>query len=627
MEVHRGPRATAATTVTLALTVVLLAPVTRVLFPRLYLLGEDASFLVVGLLGLLVFGAPILALVFVRLPPRALAMVGVVLLAVARLAVQFLHPVPVWLAVGSTASGLVGATCVIVGLSAVRTTRASLPLAVVAGLALDTAMRLPTGSWEPVWQEGPGPIVLALALVTAAVTAAVMATRGPADHRPGVAGTGIAAIGPFLMLQFIFLQNLGGVGASVPVTFPATTVIVLTGDVLALGVAWFTLVNAERLGPAAVSVMAALVVVASGILPAATGAAAIWFALPLQGVASGCLALGAVRPRAASPGRGVVSVALAALGFLGLALAWQLHIDRPLPFPRTVVPALAGLWLGLTAVMASRHAVRPANARPAAAAAAVLVIGTVVAGVISTLSWPAMLPPRPGDVDVTVVSFNVRGALGEDAMIDANAIADSIAASDPDVVLLQEVARGWPVFGQYDLLGRLSQRLRLPYRYEPAADVQFGNAILSRLPVSEVAAGPLPEVEGSQDRSFIAVRVETIAGPLLVVDTHLESDSAEQIDALLAAVGGESPAVIGGDLNMATTDTANVRRFTAAQLVDAEAATGDPCRTTSVAPTSTCDRPDWVWVTPDLRISRFAIGPPSASDHLPVEVTVAMPSG
>jgi len=249
----------------------------------------------------------------------------------------------------------------------------------------------------------------------------------------------------------------------------------------------------------------------------------------------------------------------------------------------------------------------------------------LVVGAITGVAWPSLLAASPGGTEVTIVSFNVRGGLRENAMLDADAIVDSIAAPDPDVLLLQEVARGWPVFGQYDLLARLSQRLRMPYRYEPAADAQFGNVIFSRLPMTPVAAGTLPEVEGSQDRSFLVVRVDTTAGPLLVANAHLESDSAAQIDALLAAIGSESPAVVGGDLNMETTDTANVERFVAAGLIDAEGATGDACRTTSAAPTSVCDRPDWVWVSDELRIVGFEIGAPSASDHLPVEVTVAMP--
>jgi len=283
------------------------------------------------------------------------------------------------------------------------------------------------------------------------------------------------------------------------------------------------------------------------------------------------------------------------------------------------------LWLGVTAIAASRHPALRLSTRPALIAASASVALAVVVGAITAVAWPGPLAAAPGGAEVTIVSFNVRGALRENAMIDADAIVASIAASDPDVVLLQEVARGWPVFGQYDLLARLSQRLRMPYRYEPAADAQFGNAIFSRLPMTPVAAGPLPEVEGSQGRSFLAVRLETAAGPLLVTNAHLESDSAAQIDALLAAIGGESPAVLGGDLNMETTDMESVRRFVSAGLIDAEGATGDPCRTTSAAPTSDCDRPDWVWVSDDLRIAGFEVGAPSASDHLPVEVTVVMP--
>jgi endonuclease/exonuclease/phosphatase (EEP) superfamily protein YafD len=77
-------------------------------------------------------------------------------------------------------------------------------------------------------------------------------------------------------------------------------------------------------------------------------------------------------------------------------------------------------------------------------------------------------------------------------------------------------------------------------------------------------------------------------------------------------------------MNMEPTDVRSVRRFEAAGLVDAATATGAPCRTTSAEPTSPCDRPDWVWVSDEVEMVRFSIGPPSASDHLPIEVTVSL---
>jgi endonuclease/exonuclease/phosphatase family metal-dependent hydrolase len=44
--------------------------------------------------------------------------------------------------------------------------------------------------------------------------------------------------------------------------------------------------------------------------------------------------------------------------------------------------------------------------------------------------------------------------------------------------------------------------------------------------------------------------------------------------------------------------------------------------TTSAEPTSSCDRPDWVFVTPDLGIAELHIGTGGASDHLAIHVTL-----
>jgi endonuclease/exonuclease/phosphatase family metal-dependent hydrolase len=141
-----------------------------------------------------------------------------------------------------------------------------------------------------------------------------------------------------------------------------------------------------------------------------------------------------------------------------------------------------------------------------------------------------------------------------------------------------------------------------------------------------VSAGTLPEVPGKQARSYLAVHVD-VGGdePLLVIGTHLESDDVAQIEAILEVLGDASPAIVAGDLNMQPDDEANVRRFTDAGLVDAEEATGDPCRTTSAEPTSPCYRVSWVFVTSDVEILGFRIGTVVASDHLPVHVQIALP--
>jgi endonuclease/exonuclease/phosphatase family metal-dependent hydrolase len=158
----------------------------------------------------------------------------------------------------------------------------------------------------------------------------------------------------------------------------------------------------------------------------------------------------------------------------------------------------------------------------------------------------------------------------------------------------------------------------MEYVYVPAADDQSGNAILSDLPMQVVDAGPLPD-DGTQRRSYVMVATEQ--GPLAVVATHLHSRSVPQITALLDAVDGRMPAVIAGDMNFAPDDP-EVALFTEAGFIDVVGATGDPCRTTSAEPTSACDRPDWVFVTPDIRVGQVEIGETVASDHLAMHVSL-----
>ena len=53
----------------------------------------------------------------------------------------------------------------------------------------------------------------------------------------------------------------------------------------------------------------------------------------------------------------------------------------------------------------------------------------------------------------------------------------------------------------------------MEYVFAPAADGQFGNAILSDLPMEEIDSGLLPD-DGSQERSYLVVEVTTAAGPV-----------------------------------------------------------------------------------------------------------------
>lgn len=138
--------------------------------------------------------------------------------------------------------------------------------------------------------------------------------------------------------------------------------------------------------------------------------------------------------------------------------------------------------------------------------------------------------------------------------------------------------------------------------------------------MTEVERGTLPD-DGSQGRAYVVVRFDVGERPLYVAGTHLTPRSTTQVSALLDAVGDLSPLIVAGDMNIAPRDP-EITLFTDAGLIDTVGATGDECRTTSAEPTSDCDRPDWVFVTPDLRIEELRIGDGGASDHLAIHLTV-----
>jgi endonuclease/exonuclease/phosphatase family metal-dependent hydrolase len=98
-----------------------------------------------------------------------------------------------------------------------------------------------------------------------------------------------------------------------------------------------------------------------------------------------------------------------------------------------------------------------------------------------------------GGFPVRVASYNIFMGLGADVDMDLDRLAKQIAAQVPDVVALQEVSRGWFTSGSVDLLPRIADRLGYSYRFFPAADQTWGNAILTNLPSADHAHGFLPQ--------------------------------------------------------------------------------------------------------------------------------------
>lgn len=156
-----------------------------------------------------------------------------------------------------------------------------------------------------------------------------------------------------------------------------------------------------------------------------------------------------------------------------------------------------------------------------------------------------------------ILSWNIQWGRGTDGRVDLVRTADTIAGVDPDVICLQEVARHHPDLPGMD--GNAPDQVRwLRERFGGCEGVfaagsdhsdgaggrrQFGEMILSRLPVLQVFRHLLPWPAESGTPSMQRVALEAVlaapglpGGALRVVTTHLEYYSAGQRRAQVGAL-------------------------------------------------------------------------------------------
>lgn len=144
-----------------------------------------------------------------------------------------------------------------------------------------------------------------------------------------------------------------------------------------------------------------------------------------------------------------------------------------------------------------------------------------------------------------LLSWNIQYGKGCDGRIDLGRIADVSRSRGPvDVLCFQEVAQNYSEMGGGDGVDQVAQLCALFPGYQPhfAAGVdalgpdgsrrRFGNLTLSRLPVLDAAAHLLPRPAEPgvlhMPRVAILTLVETSAGPVRVLSTHLEFHSERQ---------------------------------------------------------------------------------------------------
>jgi endonuclease/exonuclease/phosphatase family metal-dependent hydrolase len=160
------------------------------------------------------------------------------------------------------------------------------------------------------------------------------------------------------------------------------------------------------------------------------------------------------------------------------------------------------------------------------------------------------------------------------------AIAATIAGLQPDVVALQEV---WGEPGGTNFAAELGAELGYHHAYAARLsfdDIDFGNAVLSRWPITSTGSTPLPAPpDKDEQRLVLRADVDGPQGPLQVFSTHLNwrfdhsavrQDQVRTITEAVAAAKPRSyPPIVCGDFN-AVPDSDEIRMLTGRAPVPVE---------------------------------------------------------
>jgi endonuclease/exonuclease/phosphatase family metal-dependent hydrolase len=217
-------------------------------------------------------------------------------------------------------------------------------------------------------------------------------------------------------------------------------------------------------------------------------------------------------------------------------------------------------------------------------------------------------PPRDS---FRIGTFNINGCKGTDGRRDVDRVAACL--QDLDFVALNEVhgPRLWERDNQAALLGR---RLGMPWLFAPATrdwhTVEFGNGLLTSLPVESWQRKPLAASNGRGDRNAVLVRLRQRGQTVSVLLTHIaRSDDLTRQQQLREAVDRylelPEPAIFLGDLNSEAGEPEIRRLLAVAGVIDAvgqKLGSRDPPRI------------DWIFVR-GLRVLDAGLRDEGASDH------------
>ena len=189
-------------------------------------------------------------------------------------------------------------------------------------------------------------------------------------------------------------------------------------------------------------------------------------------------------------------------------------------------------------------------------------IGCMVLLIITCCSSSTDTPVPAIKKRLTIMTYNIHhGAPANPDIINLNNIADVIRKSGAEIIALQEVDVNTDRSNQIDQAKELAKLLDMNYYFSKSIDYRngdYGNAILSKYPISNKRSFELPMTVPGEKRSIALATIQLPNGKTIEFgSTHFDLkdsriDQAKFLNQL--SIESKKPMIIGGDYN-ATPDS------------------------------------------------------------------------
>lgn len=253
-------------------------------------------------------------------------------------------------------------------------------------------------------------------------------------------------------------------------------------------------------------------------------------------------------------------------------------------------------------------------------------------------SDPVTMPLAiPSLKTIRIMSYNVHGCLGMDGHISTDRIARVIARNNPDIIALQELDALRSRSNGIEQAHKIAQYLEMKYHFHPVfcrQEEQYGNAILSRLPVSLERMAALPQLkkkEMYEPRGAMSIILELNGVKIKIINTHLSIWPRERIVQIEALLGkewmgdGNGHTILCGDFNAMPGSAAY--RTICTKFKDSQAIIAGHRPYSTWFGRYPLTQIDHIFVTPQFKVVSAYVSHTSldkvASDHLPLMVDLS----